>query len=423
MAKATGNVVEQLEQALGTGQVPAEAKRRGALLLSRLRSPVQVVLVGHAGTGKSRLVNMLAGETVIPEKTGLPVVEVCNGPEPRIVHLFEDGTEHVAASPDLQVAPPDGTAMVRVETPLKALQRYSLIEVDLGSTEDEQKAAAEWAARRADIVLWCTQDFGEEEHALWSAAPDALKDHSFLVLTKADQLLMKGVLPERIAALEDVVAEEFYSMFPIATIQAISSLGDGGIADEGLWTTSGARALTQAVFKLVETGRNADADNALMFLQRYAPDLPGGFHPPAVSRSSPAVPAPVQNRPEAPKSEPVADRSDLANRSKMFTQALDFLQKRADTLLNSMQENASGEKGFVLDHCMETAKELSEIILEAEESDPSVSDIHDDVMECSDMMVLFQLEKTEDAAEDAVTLLLQLKKDMAKAASEGVGNS
>jgi hypothetical protein len=36
-------------------------------------------------------------------------------------------------------------------------------------------------------------------------------------------------------------------------------------------------------------------------------------------------------------------------------------------------------------------------------------------MECSDMMVLFHLEKSEDAATDAVTLLLQLKKEMSLA--------
>ena len=43
----------------------------------------------------------------------------------------------------------------------------------------------------------------------------------------------------------------------------------------------------------------------------------------------------------------------------------------------------------------------------------SLQELQSDAQESAEMMLLFQLEKDEDAAVDAVTLLLQLKKEIA----------
>jgi hypothetical protein len=43
--------------------------------------------------------------------------------------------------------------------------------------------------------------------------PDRLKDHGFLALTKADELI-RGGPSRRIADLDDIVAEEFHSLVP-----------------------------------------------------------------------------------------------------------------------------------------------------------------------------------------------------------------
>ncbi len=430
-ALADSGVQQQLEHALSTGHVPDEERRRATQLLKRLKSSVRVVMIGKSGSGKSRLINMLAGQTVIPDTPGLPPLEVRYGACARTVYLMADGSEQACDGVRFDQPWPPETAIIRAEMPLEVLRRISLTEVSLEGSPADRQAIAGWAMDRADIVLWCSQSFDAAEQALWAPAKEALKDHSFLVLTKADQLQMKGVLSDRIAGLEDIVAEEFFRMYPLATIQAISAGCDGKGRDEALWASSGGKALVDAINRLVNTGRSADADNALMFLRRNAPDLPDHHPPGADGAEGAATPAPARANPLAATPDPdiqpgpqpgpklgpkLGLQPDPAPRNidtKVFREALEFLQHRANQMLRTIREDGSDKQAVVLDHCLETANKLTEIIMEVEATDPALSEIQDDVMECGDMMVLFHLEKTEDAAEDAVTLLLQLKKEMA----------
>jgi len=405
-ALATDMVLQQLESVLDAEQFPADAKQRGALLLSRLKAPVQVVLLGRKDSGKSRLANMLLGDAVMPSVPEVPALEIAAGPVPRTVYLMEDGSSQQQDTAQAGQPVPSGTAIVRVEHPSPLLNKLSLTEVSLTGSPANQQAAADWAMQRADIVLWCTQSFDATEQALWNSAQDALKDHSFLVLTKADQLLMKGTLPDRIAQMEDVVAEEFYSLFPVATLQAITARGPDGTRDNDLWDASGGKALMEAILRLVDTGRTADTDNARMFLNRYAAILPQVARPV------------VASKPGTPKTAaPSGKGQEIGQDTKqVFSKALAFLQSRANTLINTLDQHGPDKQVFVLDHCLETANTLTEMMENIDLSDPIVVDIQDDVMECTDMMLLFQLEKTDDAAADAVTLLLQLKKEMSEAA-------
>lgn len=424
MAQATQMVLQQLEYTLESDNVPPEERRHAARLLSRLQSPVQVVVLGRPGAGKSRLMNMLIGEAVIPEEVDLPTLEIAAGAKPQTVYQMVDGSEQYLDGLHLDQPTPADVAIVRVELTVPILDRMTLTELTLSGSPAEQRAIVDWAKQRADIVLWCSQTFDPGEQALWATAPEALKDHSFLVLTKADQLLMKGVLPDRIAWLDSVVSEAFYSLFPVATIQAISARAADGSRNEDLWNSSGGRALSDAILRLVETGRRADTDNALMFLNRYAPTPP---QTPKMTVKTQQQTPPAQNLP--PNSPQATDTSTvtgtgksdsakaLTDTSQVFHRALDLLQKRADLMLNAVTETNGDSQGAVLDHCLETANALSQLLMDAGQMDPALSEIQDDVMECTDMMVLFHLEKTEDAAADAVTMLLQLKKEMSEAAT------
>ncbi|HIE32689.1 MAG TPA: hypothetical protein EYP81_01390 [Thermodesulfobacteriaceae bacterium] len=397
------DVQGQLENALETGLIPDDGKRRAAQILSRLDTPVRVVVVGRAGAGKSNLINMLSGQEVIPSGADLPPVEVTFGPQTRTVYLHSDGSKKEHAGLKLDVPTPADISIIRVEMPLGGLRHLTLTELDLRGGHQEQKAIAEWATSRADIVLWCSQTFDTEEQSLWALAPDKLKDHSFLVVTKADQLENQGILSARISELSEIVAEEFYRMYPVATRQAISAFSSDGARDEDLWTSSGGNALANAVKQLVDTGRRADRDNALAFLSRYAPDM-------AIPAAKPKVTRRVEPQPETPPNLPANDTV-----TSTFRQALTMLEERADLMLGVVAGSRADKPMLILDYCLETADKLSEIVMELESAQSPFADLQEDIMECSDMMVLFHLEKTEDAATDAVTLLLQLKKEMSLA--------
>ena len=401
---ATSTVQQQLENALKTGHVPDEEKRRAAQLLKRLQSTVRVVLIGRRGSGKSRLINLLAGKAIVPDTANLPPLEVRYAPTARTIYLMADGSEQSHEGLHLDQMMPDQTAIVRAVLPLPILQQLSLTEVCVEGSPGDQKTMAEWAMNRADIVLWCSQSFDAPERALWSSAGETLRGHSFLVLTKADQLQMKGVLAARIDEMNDRGADRFSRVLPVATIQGISANQPGGARDENTWTASGGKALMDAILHLVSTGRRADADNAMIFLRRNAHRIPADTPLPAVKET----PANVAAKPEMPQETPGLQ---------VFHDALEFLQQRADQMLRALNENHVDSQDFVLNHCLETTNTLTEIIMQTDADNPPPAGIQDDIMECGDMIVLYQLENTDDAALDAVTLLLQLKKEMAVAIS------
>jgi energy-coupling factor transporter ATP-binding protein EcfA2 len=234
------SVAPHLAAALRTAALPARAALAGQQLLDRLTSPIRVAILGHPGSGKSQLLNLIAGERIIPQDTQLPSVELRFGAVRRITLLDAEGHETALSAGDLQTIGPEAAALVRIEAPLPVLSTLTLIEVATRGTAEEERAGVQWAASRADVVIWCSQAFTPAERWLWSGMPERLKDHGFLVLTKADQLIRDGTLGRTIAELDDVVAEEFHSLVPVATLQGLAALLSGTGIDREALAASGA---------------------------------------------------------------------------------------------------------------------------------------------------------------------------------------
>lgn len=408
-AQTTELVVEQLSRVLASDRFPNEAQHLGARLLDRLRAPVQIAILGKPQSGKSRLVNMLLGHTVYSRLAELPTTEIVFGETERMFLIRDDDTmQEWHSGPDVPL--PERIAMVRLQLPLPILNTFNLVEITLNGTSQDQRDLANWGCERADIALWCTQNFDAIERALWAPARDALKDHSFLVITKADQLLMKGLLQERIADLEEIVAEEFHSLYSVATIQAISARNMDGPPDTDVWSASGGHALSEAVGRLVETGRRADADNALLFLSRYSAVVAQTEQLRNTSRSETE-----SVEPKVSVDKNAAEALGAAQRDRaIFVEALEYLQDRAEKLMTRLDGCETDQSELILDHCLDTANELSTLLADFDASDPALADLQNDVLESADMMILLQMEHSDDAASDAVTLLLQLKKEVAE---------
>ena len=73
----------------------------------------------------------------------------------------------------------------------------------------------------------------------------------------------------------------------------------------------------------------------------------------------------------------------------------------------------------ILSTCMETVKELSKTLLASHHHTPQEQAALEAAQDSEELLILFQLERGEDAAVDAVTLMLQLKREIANDISQG----
>lgn len=391
MSTRTGSaaIVARLDALLGTPDLPRPLYAQAKRLRARLTTDVRIAVVGPPKSGKSRLQEMFAACAGLPDDAALP-----------------------------------------------RLGDVSFLEPSGGHGIEDRRAALEQALEGADILLWCTQHFDDQEQALWRLVPEARRDHAFLVLTKADALYRDGLLSDRFAALQETAAEEFLGLFPVATLQALGALGSGGAPDMALLTSSGGAALITAIGGHVARGRRADVDNALMFLRRYAglaaeavptrpaaPTAPvaGPARGPVTRPVTGPVSGPAAAPPPAPAARPVAApvaasaRDSHADPSDFLSQADDRLRACGRALLQEVEaaDADSADFGDILRRCADTLEQLSEMILEMEVNGAPLTPWHEEILEASEMMLLLRLEEGRGPAEDAVALMLQLRREIA----------
>lgn len=439
-------VIERLEGALDAEALPKAARDYARHLVRRLSQPVRVSVLGLPGSGKSQIVNMFLGEQIVPEGVSLPTTEYAYGEEAQMVITGADGSVVRVHGSDVSSVSGSKAAFLRVELPIDILQRINLLEVVTDGSSEELTSGVDWVVRRTDIALWCTQAFAKPEQAIWGRVPDSLKDHAFLVLSKADLLSAKSMLRETVSALETVVAEEFHSLFAVATTQALRAFR-GDAVDEAMFHASGGGALTSEVLRHAERGRRADFDSAHMFLARYQVEVSSrriskpesvanepAEEPPIlapmphttkarsqrISKEAPApdvaetvAPDPVESAPVAP---PVA-AADVPTGPKvenvaLFADAIRFLKRRGDSLADTAAKLGEGSASGLISHCVSAVEHLVDQFTDDDSGCEAADAFIDELAEAQDMMVLMQVEDGDGPAADAVTLLLQLRRDM-----------
>ncbi len=263
-------VAERLGHALDRGLLPAGGPAEAAeRLIERLERPARVGMLGLPGSGKSSILNLLVGTAVVPETLRLPTIIVQHGDVARMICTLTDGTMKTLPGSDLAEVLPLAPALVTLEMDLPALKVISLLEVSAGPMEAEQKRAATWASKRSDIVIWCTTSYLPKEQAVWESLPDAVKDNSFMFLTKVDLLGGRESAQAMHQRVELRAGEEFRQILSISAKQARAAMPMGGPVNRDLFRDSGASAVITAIKTRVQSGRRADMDTAELLLARH----------------------------------------------------------------------------------------------------------------------------------------------------------
>lgn len=423
---ADETVIDQLTLAIEQGAFPKVASDYANHLLHRLSAPVRVSVFGIPGSGKSELINMFVGRSVLSDKVRLPTTEIVYGPNEAMTLTDAKGRSHRHEKVDLSLVSSESAAFLKIELPIERLKRISFLEVVTDGSVAELSSAIEWAVGRTDIALWCSQNFEADEQAVWSKVPDSLKDHAFLVLTKADVLSAEGALSKRVSGLETIVAEEFHSLFAVATLQAIAAYGSNGEVDEATFHASGGGALTSEVLRHAERGRRADFDSAQMFLVRYkisglvsasktaAKDEPVDPSTELVEASPVATNADAAEvpddavQPEAPEVDDAPEVSNVA----LFADAVRYLKRRGETLTAAMSDQSEGNGSAILPQCADVVEYLMDHFSQDESGCEATDAMIDELSEAQELMVLLEVEGGDASAADAATLILQLRREI-----------
>jgi hypothetical protein len=109
------------------------------------------------------------------------------------------------------------------------------------------------------------------------------------------------------------------------------------------------------------------------------------------------------SRPRPSASRGAAGRRDVPHA------AVDFLRRRAHDLNDSLPTYGEAIGTRVLGHCLETMEQLVERVTAP---DLASADVEELVLDAADVILLLQSEDGEEPAADAVTLLLQLRREL-----------
>ncbi len=272
MADETGEmtVAQRLGHLLDRGLLPAGGPAEAAeRLIERLERPARIALLGLPGSGKSAILNLLAGSVVVPEMLRLPTIIVQHGAEARMLCTLADGRTEIVPGGDLSHVMALNPALVTLELNLAALKVISLLEVSAGPMEAEQRRAAVWASKRADIVIWCTTSYLPKEQQVWEGMPDSVKDNGFLFLTKVDLLGSREAADGMLERVELRAGEEFRQVLSISAKQARTAMLAPGGLDREMFRDSGASSVISTIKTRVQMARRADTDMAELLLARH----------------------------------------------------------------------------------------------------------------------------------------------------------
>lgn len=389
MTDPTDDIIERLQAMLSSEDLPPRATAQGERLLERLTSPVRVVLFGFPGAGKANLLNALVGAEVT-DAARQATMEFRYGDAARAEITLADGSLLKADGPYDAAAHPDAM-FVTVEMPLPILKKISVIDVVADPAPEEQNAAVLWAVPRTDIAVWCSTTFTDDELMIWDNVPESMMDHAFLVLTGQNEGAGDKILQARAQHLRDELAGEFLDVF------ALTGLRSGDADDDPT------AALTRGILRHSEHGRRADADGALLFLTAHspAPEKPTAIEEPR--------PAQVAEAAQAPDATP--EPTSAAHRA-LFSAAYAYIRNRGNQLLQSIRQSDDIDGRSIVDYCGETVSHLSDLI--GSDDDPTAPELvalADTLVEAEELFVLLELENGTGPSIDAVSLLLQLRRE------------
>ena len=219
------------------------------------RKPV-IALMGEFSSGKSTLLNMLVGQSILPMQvtaTRLPPVWIQYGDKPAF-WMDKEGQRHAVDLDNLDLVPLNEARFIRIYVLADQLKKCDLI--DTPGISDPNIPTDSWikTIEYANSVLWCThagQAWRESERSQWESLPDRLRENSLLLVTRADKIVSRTDLDKIHRRLVRETGNLFSKHHFISLTMALKSREED--SDPGLWVKSGGEVFMDSLGTILST--------------------------------------------------------------------------------------------------------------------------------------------------------------------------
>lgn len=365
--------------------LPPNTIAQAKALLSQIETPVRVMVCGGLGTNRVGLLEALLS-LKLPQ-----IDQAClylhHGDRAGATYHYADGDtvirDHTNAPPTRDgYAPP---CRIDVTLPNRNLRDITFYVPSL-SAENALRAGdsshgLSGLAGAADMVLWCTDQFSGVEESQWRDAPNALKDHSFLVYLAS----LRPMQRDRLKRLRDFGEAEFHRLETLDLRERSPERAAQLIGD---------------LTRLARLGKSVEEDSAAVFVEKYRDHI-----------APPAPPQVTQERPEPPAAQdrtPTAGDQALHN---LYCKALKIVRDQAAILVDPLPEDVEQDTGRVLQLCAETAEIVAAVFDAHDDPNPAYRFVKEEVLSTADRLLLMSMETGLSPAIDAATTLLQMRRD------------
>lgn len=392
-------ILDRLQGVLRAPDLPAKAAASCSSLLEKLQQAVRIGVFGLPEAGKRRVINVLLQEQeqVLDQNLTLPTLNLSFGANAQTLATLQDGSSIAAEGYPSQEIAQFNPMFLQVSGPMANIEGREYLLIAADPSLEDMTAAFGWAATQVDVVLFCTQAWTNFEQQIWSAAPEALRNHAILVVTGAEG----GKASQQLNVSPEDGFETIFKEQP-NPLPAGNGCSFGG--------------LTRHLQNTIAEALTEDINAAQLFLHRYGDRYCASDHAPEIDQL-PEVPNPVteplrvasgmsEKRPQKVN----APEDAVIALSKLFQ----FLRRSAERLRQQfptprLSQNDAEHHLSALDEIFD---QLAQRATEQDLLEEHWPDLCDAIHDARDLALLMRVEGGLDQVRDAAMLLLQIRQDV-----------
>ncbi len=223
------------------------------------RSLPSVAVIGEFRSGRSSLINALAGMAAVPASHRVQVpypVLITHAPRSSLALELIDRRRVAADWESVAGTPSHSVRRLHLGLPADALKSVRLIDTPAyASSESVRDERVLGACRRADVVVWCTpavQAWKASERDAWLAMPKRVRERGILAVTYRDLVSSEHDLQRLAARIRAEAGPHFASVVMVASTEAVRAAAQPAEDRRAaLWQASGGAKLAAAVKAMI----------------------------------------------------------------------------------------------------------------------------------------------------------------------------